>query len=107
MVESLHQRLQEAHSLFVGLALHRHIGCPNWDRAASPDFQNQQMPNYGCAVSGNVAAMVADPQDLVHGREGSPLVDTLTAGKAVGSYRAAKPTGEDGLKDISTKKGGN
>ena len=82
-------------------------GCPNWDRPASPDFQNQQMPNYGCAVSGNVAAMVADPQDLVHGREGSPVVDTLTSGKAVGSYRAAKPTGEEGLKDINTKKGGN
>lgn len=81
-------------------------GCPNWDRPASPDFDNQQMSNFGCAVSGNIAAMVANPQDLVHGREGSPVVDSLTASKAVNSYRSAKPTGEEGLKDINTKKGG-
>ena len=81
-------------------------GCPNWDRPASPDFENQQMSNFGCAVSGNIAAMVANPQDLVHGREGSPVVDSLTASKAVNSYRSAKPTGEEGLQEINTKKGG-
>jgi pilus assembly protein CpaD len=79
--------------------------CPNWDRPASPDFDNQQMSNYGCAISGNMAAMVANPGDLVHGREGDALVDSLTAGKAIQSYRTAKPTGEGGLKEISTKKG--
>ncbi len=82
-------------------------GCPNWDRPASPDFDNQQMSNYGCAVGANMAAMIADPQDLVHGREAGPVVDSVTAAKAVQSYRAAKPTGEQGLQDISTKKGGN
>jgi pilus assembly protein CpaD len=82
-------------------------GCPNWDRPASPDFENQQMSNFGCAVSGNIAAMVASPQDLVHGREAGPVVDTITASKAVGSYRSQAPTGEKGLQDISTKKGGN
>ena len=82
-------------------------GCPNWDRPASPDYDNQQMSNYGCAVSGNVAAMVANPQDLVHGREAGPVVDAMTASKAVGSYRSAKPTGEQGLQEINTKKGGN
>lgn len=81
-------------------------GCPNWDRPASPDFDNQQMSNFGCAVSANIAAMVANPQDLVHGREAGPVVDTVTASKAVGSYRAAKPTGEQGLIDVNTKKGG-
>lgn len=80
-------------------------GCPNWDGQASPDFDNKQMSNYGCAVSGNMAAMVADPQDLVHGRDGGPVVDTITASKAVGSYRAAKPTGEKGLQKIDTKEG--
>lgn len=78
-------------------------GCPNWDRPASPDPQNRQMPNFGCGVSSNMAAMVADPQDLVHGRDGGPVVDTLTAGKAIGSYRTAKPTGESGLQSINTK----
>ena len=63
------------------------------------------MPGYGCAVNGNLAAMIANPEDLVHGREGSGLSDALTLTKAVESYRSMKPTGEGGLKDISTKKG--
>lgn len=81
-------------------------GCPNWDRPASPDFENRQMSNYGCAVSSNFAAMVAHPGDLVHGREGEALVDGVTASKAIRSYRTAKPSGEKGLQEISTKKGG-
>jgi pilus assembly protein CpaD len=81
-------------------------GCPNWDRPAAPDFDNQQMPNYGCALNANMAAMVAHPGDLVHGREGEALVDGLTASKAIQAYRTAKPSGQDGLQDISTKKGG-
>lgn len=80
-------------------------GCPNWERPAQPDFENRQMSNYGCAVNSNLAAQVADPRDLVYGREGSPVVDAATAAKAVGSYRSQRPTGEGGLKDISTKKG--
>lgn len=80
-------------------------GCPNWDRPAEPDYDNQQMPNFGCAVNGNLAAMVADPQDLVHGREGSSVVDPVTAAKAVNSYRTSAPSGDKGLQDISTKKG--
>jgi pilus assembly protein CpaD len=78
--------------------------CPNWDRPAAPDFENHQNSNYGCAVSANMAAMVAHPGDLVHGREGDPLVDGLTASKAIQSYRTGKPTGDGGLQDISTKK---
>jgi pilus assembly protein CpaD len=53
-----------------------------------------------------MAAMVAHPGDLVHGREGEALVDGLTASKAIQSYRTAKPTGEQGLQEINTKKGG-
>jgi len=81
-------------------------GCPNWGRPAAPDFDNQQMPSTGCAVNGNLTAMVADPQDLVYGREAGSVVDAATATKAVNSYRAAPPTGDKGLQDISTKKGG-
>ncbi len=80
-------------------------GCPNWDRPAAPDYDNQQMPNFGCAVNGNLTAMVADPQDLIYGREGGSVVDAATASKAVNSYRSAAPTGNKGLQDINTKKG--
>jgi pilus assembly protein CpaD len=78
-------------------------GCPNWDRPASPDNENHQMSNFGCAMGTNMSAMIANPGDLVHGREGEPLVDGLTAEKAIQTYRSAKPTGAGGLPAVSTK----
>ena len=78
--------------------------CPNWSVAAQPNSQNRMMSNFGCAVNSNMAAMVADPQDLVHGREGTGVGDALTSAKAVGAYRRAEPTGNRGLKEISTTK---
>ncbi|HXG99897.1 MAG TPA: CpaD family pilus assembly protein [Sphingomicrobium sp.] len=77
--------------------------CPNWNRSASQTYDNQQMPNFGCAVNANLAAMVANPQDLVFGREGSGVGDNRTSVKALDSYRKAVPTGTEGLKEISTK----
>ena len=79
-------------------------GCPNWDRASQPNYNNKMLPGLGCSVNGNLAAMVANPEDLVHGREGSGVLDTATAARAVNVYRTTPPTGTGGLKDISTKK---
>ena len=80
-------------------------GCPNWNVPAQPNFNNRTMSNFGCSVNSNMAAMVANPEDLLHGRDvvggGS---DIRTATKAVTHYRTAPQTGEKGLQDISTKK---
>lgn len=78
-------------------------GCPNWSKASTPNFDDASMSNFGCGLNSNLAAMVANPQDLVHGREGSGVTDTVTSTKAVDSYRKAVPTGQGGLQDISTK----
>ena len=78
-------------------------GCPNWSKPSTPNFDNASMSNFGCGVNSNMAAMVASPQDLVSGREGSGVGDTITASKAVEQYRKAVPTGQQGLKDITTK----
>ena len=78
-------------------------GCPNWSKASTPNFDNASMSNYGCATNSNMAAMIANPEDLVFGREGSGVSDTNTSSKAVEQYRKAVPTGQQGLKDISTK----
>ena len=80
-------------------------GCPNWSVPSQPNMENRTMSNFGCAVNSNLAAMVANPEDLFHGREGTGVGDTLTATKAVDYYRSAPPTGAKGLQDISTKKG--
>ena len=78
-------------------------GCPNWDRPSEPDFNNRSMSNYGCAVNVNFAAQVANPEDLIHGRDGLGVSDAATAAKALQLYRTAPPTGARGLQDISTK----
>jgi pilus assembly protein CpaD len=62
-------------------------GCPNWSTPAQPNYNNRTMSNYGCGVNSNLAAMVASPGDLVHGREGSAAVDAATASKAIQMYR--------------------
>ena len=80
-------------------------GCPNWSDPSQPNYENRTSSNYGCAVNSNLAAMVANPEDLFHGREGTGVGDALTASKAVDYYRKAEPTGKQGLQDISTKKG--
>ena len=79
-------------------------GCPNWSVPSHPNYDNNTMSNFGCGVNSDLAAMVANPEDLIHGQEGMGAVDAMTASKAVQSYRRAAPTGEKGLKDISTKK---
>ena len=80
--------------------------CPNWERKSQPNYNNKSMPGFGCAVNGNMAAMVANPEDLFHGRVGTGVLDTATAAKAVDVYRKKQPTGSGGLQEISTK-GGN
>lgn len=80
-------------------------GCPDWSRASEPNFGSHNASNYGCAINGNLAAMIADPQDLVLGRDGESASDANTSGKAIKSYRDRKPTGEAGLKNESSRTG--
>jgi pilus assembly protein CpaD len=80
--------------------------CPDWSsRPSQPNYNNRMVPNFGCSVNSNLAAMVANPEDLVHGREGSGVGDAITASKAVGAYRSAPTTGSKGLDDTNTRKG--
>ena len=78
-------------------------GCPNWSVASQPNWDNASTSNYGCSVNSNLAAMVANPEDLLHGREGTGVGDTLTAAKAVQLYRSAPPSGSKGLQDVTPK----
>jgi pilus assembly protein CpaD len=80
--------------------------CPNWSRPSQPDWNNQSMSNYGCSVNSNLAAMIADPQDLIHGREAAPVTDAVAAARAVDMYRTKPMTGAGGLQSVSPK-GGN
>ena len=76
--------------------------CPYWGGKGGV---NSSSSNYGCAINSNLAAMVADPSDLVLGQADSGSGDAATAAKAIKVYRDAVPTGQKGLTETSS--GGN
>ncbi|MGB7407936.1 MAG: CpaD family pilus assembly protein [Pontixanthobacter sp.] len=80
--------------------------CSDWSESSDANYNNATSPGYGCAVNGNLAAMVANPEDLIKGQEGSGETIVSTSNKAIGSYRDQAPTGEGGLKASDTG-GGN
>jgi pilus assembly protein CpaD len=74
--------------------------CPNWAAQRGPSSTSS---NYGCAVNSNLAAMIADPNDLVLGQSGSVTGDANTSSKAIRLYRQTAPSGAKGLSDVSTR----
>ncbi len=81
-------------------------GCPDWSAKSDMNYTNGISPNFGCAVNSNLAAMVADPQDLLEGKKGSGETVIATSNKAISTYREMEPTGKAGLKQESTSQGG-
>ena len=67
-------------------------GCPDWDTRSATDYHSRTTSNYGCATNANLAAMVADPMDLVRG-QADRSNDPLAASRAIDAYRNARPTG--------------
>ncbi|HEX7780853.1 MAG TPA: CpaD family pilus assembly protein, partial [Vicinamibacterales bacterium] len=42
-------------------------GCSDWSKNSENSLMNETSTNFGCAVNGNLAAMIANPEDLVRG----------------------------------------
>jgi pilus assembly protein CpaD len=82
-------------------------GCPDWKSKSDTNLANATYSNYGCASNSNLAAMVADPEHLLHGATGTGETVVMSSSKAISSYREQKPTGEKGLKESATSEGGN
>ena len=81
-------------------------GCPDWSHTAEANDKNSTNPNYGCATYSNLAAMVANPEDLVQGQQGTGETVVTTSTKAIQSYREMEPTGAGGLPETNSQ-GGN
>ncbi len=81
-------------------------GCPDWSAKSDMNYANATSPNFGCAINSNLAAMVADPQDLLEGKKGSGETVIATSNKAISTYRDAVPTGAAGLQDAGGGGGG-
>jgi pilus assembly protein CpaD len=78
-------------------------GCPDFSRPTPANHDGHTFSNYGCANNGNLAAMIADPRDLISGRGDGPVTDSTLSTKAIGSYRKAPNSGVNGLKPETTK----
>ncbi len=82
-------------------------GCPVWNNLDITPV-NATSSNFGCATNSNLAAMVANPNDLVVGQDGSGADSARTASRAIRVYRERQPSGSQGLQQTSTRQqGGN
>lgn len=78
-------------------------GCPDWSDSKLPMSEGQSS-NYGCATAMNLAAMIADPNDLVRGRtDSSAGSDPALATRALKAWRDAGTTGKQGIEKTSSK----
>jgi pilus assembly protein CpaD len=82
-------------------------GCPDWGKRSDANYENATSPGYGCAVNGNLAAMVANPEDLLSGEAGTGETVIMSSTKAIETYREKANTGAGELKAAATSGGGN
>jgi pilus assembly protein CpaD len=61
--------------------------CPDWSSTSERNYDSSNHSNHGCSINSNLAAMIADPEDLVRGRDNKSL-DNNTGKNAVNTYRA-------------------
>jgi pilus assembly protein CpaD len=48
--------------------------CGDWSTNVGFNYENEPYPNFGCAYQNNIAAMVANPEDLENPRSMSPVL---------------------------------
>jgi pilus assembly protein CpaD len=83
-------------------------GCPDWQEHYATNLENATSDGFGCAVNSNFAAMVADPEHLLRGAEGTGETVVMSSTKAIESYREQAPTGVGDLQSVSSQStGGN
>ncbi|WP_413813825.1 CpaD family pilus assembly protein [Rhizobium sp. Root482] len=64
--------------------------CGNWPAdLVTNTVQNRNYENFGCASQANLAAMVAEPMDLIGPRQMSPI-DAVRRGQVIKDYRGIK-----------------
>ena len=78
-------------------------GCPDWSVKSEMNYTNGTHPGYGCAVNSNLAAMVANPEDLITGQKGTGETVVMSSTKAIDAYRGRAPTGTGELANNGTK----
>lgn len=75
-------------------------GCPDWSGKSETSWSLGGGSNFGCGVNGNLAAMVANADDLVRGQSTDSDLRTATSNRAISTYRDKTPTGSGDLKNL-------
>lgn len=78
-------------------------GCPDWSAKQETEMTLGTSSNFGCGVNGNLAAMVANPEDLVRGQSTDSNLRTATSNRAISTYRDKQPTGAGELKQLQAE----
>ncbi len=65
--------------------------CGIWTGVAERDYRNLRSPNHGCATQNNIAAMVADPHDLIAPAALAPR-DAMATSRGIEAYRLGEST---------------
>lgn len=81
--------------------------CPDWKDQSATDFVGGTHSNYGCATNSNMAAMIANPDDLVRGQSAASDLRTATSTRAIKTYQDKPLTGAGQLERVATGNGGN
>jgi pilus assembly protein CpaD len=68
--------------------------CGQWPKDMINDFNNQNYYNFGCATQNNLAAQIANPEDLVAPRGMTPI-DAARRNAAIKEYRERTSTIEE------------
>lgn len=76
--------------------------CPNWSAKSDANLGNASSTNYGCSVNGNLAGMIANPEDLIKGADSTGNTVIMSSTKAIDAYREKAPTGQKELKAVAT-----
>lgn len=74
--------------------------CGQWTKDLSEVASNLPAPNFGCATQQNIAAMVADPRDLLGPRDQGPA-DATRRTTVIGKYEKGETTGATKAPDQS------
>ena len=81
-------------------------GCPDFTRNSSVDYDQNTSSNFGCGTNASLAAMVAQPEDLVHGHGTTGGSDPSRITKAIEAFRKAAPSGSGGTAVAGAATGG-
>ena len=74
--------------------------CGNWSKDYAVNPNNELSPNFGCATQNNLAALVADPADLIGPRDWDPAY-APRRDQVIENYRVGEITEADSSENAS------